>query len=126
MKRLRAWLLSRLLSAPQRAVILALDEPARWMPGEALTPDEAQEWGKFLTSPIMVKIDVAMINMANQEAQRALASPSGETIRMAGYALGFRAAWQTAKALSMITAAEGGATEGDERTASSALAQLAP
>jgi hypothetical protein len=122
----RSWLLRRLLTAPQRMVLAALAEPARWQPDDAINPPEAAEWGKLLSAPILRKIDAAMVNMANQEAQRAITAPSAETLRMAGYALGFRAAWQTAKALSTITAAEGGATEGDDSTASAALAHLSP
>lgn len=126
MKPFRVWLLRKLLTPAQRQILATIEAPARWMPGEAITTEEAAQLRQLFQSPLMLKVDVAMINMANQEAQRAITAPSAETVRLAGYALGIRAGWQIAKSLSTLTGAEAGATEGEADTAGSALAHLNP
>jgi hypothetical protein len=127
MKTLRAWLLKKLLTPTQRMLIATIERPDRWQPDVPLTSQEAQQWGELLRSPLLLKVDVAMVNIAQQEAQRAIAAPSAETQRMAGYALGVRSAWQIAKAISTLSAAEGAASEGTGAdTATPALEHLAP
>jgi hypothetical protein len=108
---LKAWLLKKLLTPAQHAVLIAIEEPARWMPGEDITPGDAQNLGELFRSPLMLKVDVAMINFANQAAQAAIMAPTAEVVSAAGYARGVRAGWQVAKSLSTLTGAEAGATE---------------
>lgn len=125
MKTLRAWLRNKLLTPQERMTLATLAEPMRWQPDNPFTPTEAEQWGALLRQPLLLKIDVAMINMAQQEAQRAISAPSEDTHRMAGYALGIRAGWQIAKSFSTLTAAEGGAHGEADHTAA-VLEQLTP
>lgn len=126
MKTLRAWLLKRWLTAEERALISALRAPDRWQPDNPITPEEAETFGALLKQPLLVKVDVAMINMAQQLAQRAVHSPSAEIVRAAGYAAGFRAAWEFAKSLSNIASAKAGEPEAGADTDATGLEHLNP
>lgn len=103
---LRLAILRRLLSPAQLAVVQALDRPDRWQPDQALTPDETKAWAETLSSPIGLKIDTAMVNFCQQEAQRALLAPQDQLPKQVGIALGIRAGWEMAKTLSCLGEAE--------------------
>jgi len=103
---LRRAILRRLLNPAQLALVDALEQPDRWQPDVPITKDEAESWGKLLTTPTLLKIDHAMINWQQQEAQRALLAQGDDLARQAGFALGCKAGWQMAKTLSRLAAAD--------------------
>jgi hypothetical protein len=104
----------------------ALQEPSRWLPDVALTATEAREWGVMIQSPMGIKIDTAMINFCQQQAQEAIAQPPDRIQHAAGVARGCVVAWQLAKTLSRIANAEVGHTESDLTTAEAGLDQHQP
>ena len=110
---LRRFILRRLLTPAQLQLVDALERPDRWMPDVPITKDEAEAWGKLLASPTLVKIDHAMINWQQQEAQRALLAQGDDLARQAGFALGCKAGWQMAKTLSRLAAADSSQPETD-------------
>lgn len=146
MKALRAWILSRLLTAAQLnrlaekpdqtlarvlsagelQLVQALRAPDRWQPIERITPQEAEAWGAALKSPLLGKLDVAMSNMCQQKAQEACHAESKDIVRLAGYAAGFRGAWAFVKSLSTLTGAPAGESEPGADTAGSELDHLNP
>lgn len=126
MKALRAYFLRRWLTPAQLAVVTALDRPDRWQPDAPITPDEARNWEATLSSPLGIKIDHAMINWMQQEAQRALFAPTAEIARTVGFAAGCRAGWQMAKTLSRIAAPNDGTPETTSPTADAGLEQHQP
>jgi hypothetical protein len=92
MKTLRAFILRRLLRPEQLALVAALDAPDRWQPDAPITAADAAGWRGVLESPTGQKIDHAMINWLQQEAQRAVYQPTADLVRSAG--------WMMAKSLS--------------------------
>jgi hypothetical protein len=104
----------------------ALQAPHRWLPDVALTAQEAREWGAMIQSPLGLKIDTAMINFCQQQAQEAIAQPPDRIQHAAGVARGCVVAWQLAKTLSRIANAEVGHTESDLTTAEAGLDQHQP
>ncbi len=130
--RLRAWVLTDqdrqllTLRADQRAVFECLLNPDRWQPDAPLTQSEAEAWGAALRAPVGRKIDIAMVNMAQQQAQAAVHAEAGSIQRMAGFAAGFRASWVIAKALSTTAGADAGNNEDTTGTAADTLAHLNP
>jgi len=123
----RRRVLRTLLNSDQVQILDALETPGRWLPqGEPLTKDEAEGWGAALRSPTGLKVDIAMINLAQDEAQRAIHAPAAELQRMAGYAAGFRASWLMAKSISTIAGADAGTSEGAGDTGSTTLEHLNP
>jgi hypothetical protein len=104
----------------------ALQAPHRWLPDVALTATEAREWGVMIQSPLGLKIDTAMINFCQQQAQEAIAQPPDRIQHAAGVARGCVVAWQLAKTLSRIANAEVGHTESDLTTAEAGLDQHQP
>jgi hypothetical protein len=100
MKTLRAYILRQLLRPDQLALLAALDAPDRWQPDPPITAADAAGWRGVLESPIGQKIDHAMINWLQQEAQRAIYQPTPDLVRSAGYAAGCRAGWLMAKSIS--------------------------
>lgn len=126
MNALRQWLRHWCLTEEQRRVIDALEMPQRWMPQPDITKAEAEEWGKVLASPVLRRIDAAMINRVCDEAQRVLIVPVAEMPKQAGYALGFRHAWELAKSISTIGAAEGTKAEATADTGAENLEHLNP
>lgn len=120
-------LLDRVLRFDQRAVVQALAEPVRWQPEvEPVTASDASAWGAAMLSPVGRKMDVVMINMVQDHAQRAIQSPAAELHRAAGFAAGFRASWETAKSLSTIAGADAGTTEDGADTGATNLEHLNP
>jgi hypothetical protein len=113
-------------TAEEDALIAALRAPDRWQPDPAITPSEARQWGELLQTPLMLKIDVAMVNMAQQQAQAATQSTPDRIIYAAGVAWGYRAAWQVAKSISTMTGAEAGKPETNSDTALPGLDHLNP
>ena len=122
---LRDYLLRRLLTPEQLAVTLAMDRPDRWQPDQPLTEDEMKNWAAFLASPLGLKIDTAMVNFCQQEAQRALFATAENLPKQVGVALGVRAGWEMAKTLSRLGAAESAQSE-PTATAPATLAHLSP
>ena len=116
----------RILTTEEARIIDALRAPDRWQPDEPLTKAEAEAWGANLQSPIGLKIDVAMINLAQQQAQMAVHATTADVARMAGYAAGFRAAWVLAKALSTMAGTDAGKSENDATTGAAGLDHLNP
>lgn len=104
----------------------ALQEPHRWMPDEPLTTREAREWSSLFSSPLGLKIDTAMINFCQQQAQEAIAQPPDRITHAAGVARGCVIAWQLAKTLSRIANVEVGPSESDPTTAEAGLDQHQP
>ena len=113
-------------TAEESRLIAALRAPDRWQPDEPITELEAKEWGALLRSPLLRKIDLAMVNMAQQQAQQAIHAPTADTIRAAGYAAGFRGAWQLAKSLSTLAGADTGKPETTPPTDDVGLDHLNP
>lgn len=103
-----------------------LRAPDRWQPDQPLTTTDVADWANLLRTPLLAKIDLAMINMAQQEAQRAIHAEPADTIRAAGYAAGYRAAWSIAKALSTLPGAPTGKSEPDADTETPVLDHLSP
>lgn len=113
-------------TAEEDALIAALRAPDRWQPDPVITPSEAKQWGELLQTPLMLKIDVAMVNMAQQQAQAATQTTPDRITYAAGVAWGYRAAWQVAKSISTMTGAEAGKPETDSDTALPGLDHLSP
>lgn len=112
---MKRWILSKLLRPEQLAVLDAMDCPIKWMPDPAITSDEAKTWGNLLRSPLLMKIDTAMVNYSQQQAQTAIMGPAAELPKLAGFALGVREGWQMAKRLSVLLATKAEQSEdGDE------------
>lgn len=107
-------------------LLAMLRAPDRWQPDQPLTTTDVADWANLLRTPLLAKIDLAMINMAQQEAQRAIHAETADTIRAAGYAAGYRASWQIAKALSTLPGAPTGKPEPDADTAATVLEHLNP
>ena len=122
----RRLVLGKFLRPDQIAVMDAMEAPDRWQPDEPLTPAEAKGWGQVLSSPTGRKVDVCMINMAQQQAQLAVHSQPAEIHRMAGFAAGFRASWMLAKAISTMAGTDAGNSEEDAGTAAPTLEHLNP
>lgn len=110
----------------ETTVVAALRAPDRWQPDEPITELEAKEWGALLRSPLLRKIDVAMVNMAQQQAQQAIHAPSADALRAAGYAAGFRGSWQLAKSLSTLAGTHAGTSETTPPTDDAGLEHLNP
>lgn len=123
---LRDWALARLLTRDQHALITALERPERWQPDEPLTEIECEQWAALLRTPLLRKLDIAMINWLQQEAQRAIYTPTPEAGRQCGFAAGARASWEIAKTFSRAPAASDGQSETDATTAAPSLAHLRP
>lgn len=109
-----------------RDIVGALRSPHRWMPDEPLTTREAREWSSLFSSPLGLKIDTAMINFCQQQAQEAIAQPPDRITHAAGVARGCVIAWQLAKTLSRIANVEVGPSESDPTTAKAGLDQHQP
>ena len=105
---------------------LAFLQPQRWMPDPEISASEATQWGNVITGPLGVKIDTAMINWCQQQAQAACAAPAEQIIAAAGFARGCVVSWQMAKTLSRIANANVGTTETDPDTAKAGLEQHQP
>lgn len=118
--------LERVLTAEELRLIRALRAPDRWQPDPEITPEEADMWAGLLRSPLMQKIDVAMVNMAQQQAQIAIHETPQNVSRAAGYAAGFRGGWQMAKSISTLVSAKTGETEKGADTATAGLEHLNP
>lgn len=123
---LRARILRALLSPAQLAVVEALDRPDRWQPDAPLTPSEAAAWGSTLASPIGRKVDIAMNNWCQQQAQLAQMQPTAELVRAVSIAHGTRAAWEMVKTLSRTSDPQSGANEEASSTADAGLEQHTP
>ena len=67
-----------------------------------------------------------MTNMALQQAQSAIYERPENVARAAGYAAGFRGAWQLAKSLSTLAGAPTGHTEHSATTDALGLEHLHP
>lgn len=117
---------ARVLNPQQLEVVIALDRPDRWMPDEPLTPEEGEAWEKILLSPVGRKVDLALCNWAQQQAQYAIAQPAHEVLRAAGFARGCRAGWEMAKTLSRLVAAQGDQSEEFADTAGGSLERHQP
>lgn len=120
-------LLHRLVLTPEeRRLVAALRTPDRWQPDRPITDLEAKDWAALLRSPLLLKIDLAMCNMAQQQAQLAVHLPAADTVRAAGYAAGFRGAWQLAKSLSTLAGTHAGPSETTPPTDDAGLEHLNP
>ena len=120
-------LLHRLVLTPEeRRLVAALRAPDRWQPDRPITDLEAKDWAALLRSPLLLKIDLAMCNMAQQQAQLAVHLPAADTVRAAGYAAGFRGAWQLAKSLSTLAGTHAGTSETTPPTDDAGLEHLNP
>lgn len=108
-----------------RALLAGLSAPHRWMPDEPITREEALAWEAFILSPLGRKLDLAMIQWAQQQAQDAVARPGEQLAHSAGFARGCMAGWQMAKTLSRL-AQDAMSPEPDDATARAGLAQHQP
>lgn len=111
MSALRTWLLARLLRPELLRVVQTLEAPDRFQPDPEITPAEQAAWGNLLASPVLLKVDVAMINLCQQQAQRAILATPDRLPFEAGVAWGMRTAWQLAKSISTMSGAEAGKSE---------------
>jgi hypothetical protein len=109
-----------------RTIVAAVMAPQRYLPDEPLTAKECEAWEGILVSPVGVKIDTAMINFCQQQAQAACAVAADQLPHAAGVARGCLIGWQMAKTLSRIANAQDGDTETDPTTAQAGLAQHQP
>jgi len=116
----------RFLSADEARLVDALRDADRWQPDQPLTAGDAQAWASVLRSDYGRRLDIAMINLGQQQAQMAVHAQSADVQRLAGYAAGFRGAWQLAKALSTIAGTDAGQSEQDATTGAADLAHLNP
>lgn len=119
-------LLAKMHETWEVRLLAMLRAPDRWQPDQPLTTTDVADWAALLRTPLLAKIDLAMINMAQQEAQRAIHAEPADTIRAAGYAAGYRAAWSIAKALSTLPGAPTGKPEPDADTETPVLDHLSP
>jgi|GEM_PF-2616053 len=113
-------------SNEEAKLLAVLRAPDRWQPADEFTGADAKDWAALLTTPLLRKLDVTMVNMAQQQAQQAIHLPSADTVRAAGYAAGFRAAWVLAKSLSTLTGTDAGKPETKPDTAELGLEHLNP
>ena len=104
----------------------ALDKPQRFLPEPTITPADARAWEAFITGPLGVKIDTAMINWTQQQCQAACANQADDRAYAAGFARGTVVAWQMAKTLSRIVLAHEHASETDAATAGAGLEHHQP
>lgn len=116
----REWAIAA-LRPEERRLLEAINSPARWMPDEALTPDDAAKWAGVLASPIGLKIDIAMHNWTTQQAVAATGTPGHDLQHACGFARGCIAGWQMAKTLSRIANAPVGQPEADADTTRAGL-----
>ncbi|WP_043586940.1 hypothetical protein [Geminisphaera colitermitum] len=127
LKLLRKKLLRSLLTRDEAALLDSLSHPYRWMPDNPLTGREGEEWEHFITgSELGRKLDVAMVNWAQQQAQTAIAAPAGQIEHAAGFARGCMAGWQFAKTLSRIAATDAASSEPDATTAAAGFEHFRP
>ncbi|EIQ00737.1 hypothetical protein OpiT1DRAFT_05292 [Opitutaceae bacterium TAV1] len=127
LKLLRRLLLRRLLTADEAMLFDSLQKPYRWMPDAPMTSKEGEEWERFLVaSELGRKLDIAMVNWAQQQAQVAIGAPADQVAGAAGFARGCMAGWQMAKTLSRLAATDGGNSEPDATTAAAGLEHLQP
>lgn len=122
----RATVLRGLLSPEQWALVEAMERPDRFLPDVTITKSDADHWQAALTSPVGVKVDTAMINWIQQQAQRAIGAPGAEVLAGAKFALGCRAGWEMGKTISRLAAAPRSEFEEDAPTAAAHLAQHQP
>lgn len=122
------WRLAKrhLATGPDKALLDSLAEPHRWAPTEDFTHGEKQSWGVFLRGPFGRKLDLAMYNWAQQQAQRAMTAPTSDLARWVGFAHGARAGWEMAKTISRTDAADASHPEHDGVTVPSPLEHLRP
>lgn len=126
MNALRTWLLARLLRPELHRVVQTLEAPDRYQPDPEITPAEQAAWGNLLASPVLRKVDVAMINHCQQQAQRAILSAPERLAFECGTAWGMRAAWQLAKSISTMTGTDAGKSEHQPATDGASLEHLNP
>lgn len=110
----------------ERQLLNSINQPYRWQPDEHLTKEEGEKWAAFITSQMGVKIDVCMVNWAQQQAQAAVGAPADQIQQASGFARGCMASWQMAKTLSRLAAAQGDKSETDATTAAANLDHLTP
>lgn len=122
----RRRVLRKLLQPDVLAMVDVLEAPDRWQPDVQINETDGNAWAGALKTEVGVKIDTAMINMAQQEAQRAVHVPAELSVRQAGFAAGFRASWTMAKSLSTIAGTDAGKPEETADTGAANLAHLNP
>ncbi len=126
MKTLRAWLLEKLVCPQHRAVLAALEKPDRYFGEAEFTKAEIAQFRELLRSPLMQKLDLAMVNLAQGQAQKAIQVAGPEAAHACGVAWGYRAAWQQFKSISTLAVAEDGTLGADGDTAPADLARFHP
>jgi hypothetical protein len=104
----------------------ALEHPQRFLPTPEITPAEARSWEAFMTGPLGVKIDTAMINWTQQQTQAACLPGQTQRDYAAGFARGAVVAWQMAKTLSRLVLANEHTPETDSSTAEAGLEHHQP
>lgn len=108
----------RLLAGLASARASVLEQP--------YTPGEISDWGRLLRSEFGQKLDLTMCNWCTQRAWQATQCPPGEIERAAGFALGAKVAWETAKSISRLGEAHSSETESGASTAAQDLAHFSP
>lgn len=122
----REVLLRSMLSPEQWAILESMERPERFRPDIPITKEDADAWESALRSPVGLKVDTAMVNWLQQQAQRAIGAPSPEVVAGAKFALGCRAGWEMAKTISRLAVAQNSESEEDAPTAAAALDRHQP
>lgn len=127
MKRFLWYLAIRFLApASHRAILVAVTKAHLALPEEPYTANETRDWGKLLTTEFGRKLDLTMCNWCTQRAWMATQAPASEIEKMTGFALGARAAWETAKSISRLGEANSPISESDAQTVAADLEHLRP
>lgn len=121
-----ASLLRALLNDHEYRLLQAARAAAHYQPEPEITEEDARAWEEALRTPVGLKVDTAMINWLQTEAQRAIAAQSSEVLASAKYALGLRAGWEMAKSLPRLAAAQSSKPEDSAPTAAPGLDRHLP
>lgn len=122
----RETVLRAMLSSEQWAVVSALEKPDTFLRDVAFEKTEADALEQFFKSPLWAKVDVAIINWLQQQAQQAIAAEPAQMIAAGKFAHGCRAGFEMTKSISRLAAAHRSEPEEDAPTAAAGLAQHQP
>ncbi|WP_404422932.1 hypothetical protein [Nibricoccus sp. IMCC34717] len=115
-----------LAPAGDRMILESVKRPYRWIPDPTFDRGEIADWRRLLGTSFGLKIDTAMVNWCQQRAQMAVQAPAGEIEKMAGFALGARVAWETAKSISRMDEAHSSSSEPEASTVAEGLEHIRP
>lgn len=123
----RATVLRAMLSPEQWQLLEALEKPATFLADVTFEPNEADALEQFFRSPLWAKVDVAVINWTQQQAQKAIGAAPEQMVAAGKFAYGCRAGFEMTKSISRLAAAKRSEPEDtDATTAAAGLEQHQP